>query len=151
MFSSRDCTLARSASTLRCPLAEKKVSTIRSRCRVALSPRSAIQRDKRSRAAVVGEAGSALRPRLLWLETRWVMIGAGGWRTELRLILNLVNARILRRIPASSEGRPKAATLCPSRRSGAPLRLLLPRLIGARFRAECDRQPVPSVDRHRDH
>src|SRR5437660_12224791 len=78
MFSSRDCTLARSSSTLRCPLAEKKVSTIRSRCRVALSPRSAIQRDKRSRAAVVGEAGSALRPRLLWLETRWVMIGGRG-------------------------------------------------------------------------
>ena len=37
----------------------------------------AIQRDRRSRAAVVGEAGSALRPRLLWLETRWVMIGGG--------------------------------------------------------------------------
>src|SRR2546421_11250234 len=113
MFSSRDCTLARSSSTLRCPLAEKKVSTIRSRCRVALSPRSAIQRDKRSRAAVVGEAGSALRPRLLWLETRWVMIGAGSWRTELRLILHLVDARVLRGIPASSEAPAKGRDPLP--------------------------------------
>src|SRR5712664_104158 len=75
MFSSRDCTLASSSSTLRCPLAEKKVSTIRSRCRVALSPRSAIQRERRSRAALLGEAGSGLRPRLLWGEARWVMVG----------------------------------------------------------------------------
>src|SRR6267143_2350375 len=85
MFSSRDCTFASSSSTLRCPLAEKKVSTIRSRCRVALRPRSAIQRDSRSRAALVGEAGSALRPRLLWLERRWVMARSGGWRVRTEI------------------------------------------------------------------
>src|SRR5207237_6030841 len=125
---------------------------MRSRCRVALRPRSAIQRDSRSRAALVAEAAaSGLRPRLLWLETRWVMVGAArAAGTEIDS-----QSRERQDTPPRPGVKPatarRAATVCPSRRSGGPLRLLLPRLVRARFRTERDGEAVPAVDGHRDH
>src|SRR5262249_21401290 len=70
MLGSRAVTFSRSSSTLKWPLCEKKVSTITSRCRVALRPRAAIQAASLSRAA----AADVLR---------------GTARFILKLILNL--------------------------------------------------------------
>src|ERR1700682_3020155 len=53
-----------SSSTERWPVWEKKVSTIRSRCRVAFRPRDAIQLARRSRAAAA-EAGLRGTARLI--------------------------------------------------------------------------------------
>src|SRR5438067_3770440 len=64
VFSSRSCTWLSSSSTLRWPVALKKVSTMRSRWRVALSPRSAIHSLSRVRASA-GVAASGGRTRIL--------------------------------------------------------------------------------------
>src|SRR5207237_9166349 len=52
MLGSRCLAFSTSSSTERWPVCEKKVSTIKSRCRVDFSPRAAIQLARRSWAAV---------------------------------------------------------------------------------------------------
>ena len=67
------------------------MSTMISRCRVAFRPFSAIQRESVSRAAVVAEAASPLRERLLEVEMRLGIEAVGG-SAQLRLILSIGTA-----------------------------------------------------------
>src|SRR5438309_1706423 len=61
MVRSRALTFSKSSSTLRCPLCEKKVSTIRSRWRVVLRPRAAIHAESRSRAVAAADLREGAR------------------------------------------------------------------------------------------
>src|SRR3954464_2256044 len=67
MLGSRCLAFSTSSSTLRCPTWAKKASTIKSRCRVVLRPRAAIQVASRSRAAA---AVAGLR----WSAARFILI-----------------------------------------------------------------------------
>src|SRR5438270_4691733 len=112
MFSSRSCTLLKSSSTLRWPVELKKVSTMRSRWRVALRPRSAIHSLSRVRASAGVEA-SAGRARTFCAGVggRAAMGSAGpaaGGRLKLILKFNVAKRARLSRDPAlvAGEGAP---------------------------------------------
>src|SRR5205823_8878693 len=121
MLGSRCLAFSTSSSTERWPVCEKNVSTIRSRCRVDLSPRAAIQLARRSRAAVE--------------------IFFGAVRFILKLILSLENST------GPRAGRQGACRLSATTRAvgPAPARPRAPARRRARRDAPGPHAPVPGL------